>query len=334
MKISFTTVAGNLNLNNGYGTAGYNVSSALKRLGHEVPFQDATAPVEIAFCQPTFQEWSAPKGGQYRIQYTPWESTALPDGWLEGFSKADEVWTPSPVIAQWFKEAGVKQDVHVYEHGIEKSWISAARKRTRRDGPLRFLHHGDPAVRKGSQETLDAFRTVFGNSDDVHLTFKSFGGTRVRGRDKNGNRESADIYDNVSIVPQELSPETLVRFYDEFDVMVYPGWGEGFGLIPLQAMATGMPTVCTEAWAPYKNFILPNLRLGSQLVDSPWGHMHPGKMFQPDVEELCQILESVYEDYDKYASDAYDMVEPIALHYDWDELTENAFDHVVQKFTS
>lgn len=332
MKISFTTVPANIGTHNGYGIAGYNVSSALQRLGHEVPFQDETAPVEIAFSQPIYDSWSSNR--QYRIQYTPWESTELPAGWLEGFNKADEVWTPSPLIAQWYKDAGVTQPIKVYEHGIEQIWFGALHQRKREDGPFVFLHHGEPAFRKGGQEALNAFRAVFGNSTDVHLLFKSWGHSRVRAMEDGENIGAPDeVYDNVSIIRTDVPEINLVSLYKHAHAMVYPGWGEGFGLIPLQGMAAGLPTICTEAWAPYKDLLLPDLRLDSTLTDSPWQNVHPGKMFKPDFKNLCEIMKHTYENYDELAGQAYRKAFAVAERYNWDRLTEEAFADITRKFT-
>lgn len=332
MKFSFTTVTANMGTNNGYGVAGYNVSSTLQKLGHEVPYQDASAEVEIAFCQPEYDEWTSKD--QYRIQYTPWESTGLPPGWLEGFAKADEVWTPSPLIAQWFKEAGVKQDVKVYEHGIDPVWFKAQHLRQRPDGPLHFLHHGEPAFRKGGQEALDAFRKVFGKREDVHLTFKSYGHSRVRAMHNGYNVGAPDeVFTNVSVIRQDVPESALVGLYQQAHAMVYPGWGEGFGLIPLQALAAGLPTICTEAWAPYKELLLPELRLGSTLTDSPWPDVHPGLMFKPDFDQLCEMYEYVFNHYDEVANEAYFNSFRVAAQYNWTDLTEKAFAPLVEKFS-
>ena len=338
LKISFTTVVANLNLNNGYGVAGYNVSSALQRLGHEVPFQDDSAKVEVAFNQPQYDVWTP--SDKYRIQYTPWESTDLPEGWLEGFEKADEVWTPSPLIARWFEEAGVPGPVKVYEHGIEKDWFKASRRRGDRRGPLQFLHHGEPAMRKGGQMALDAFREVFGDSKDVHLTFKSYGNSSVRAREWNKAwREwhivgaPDEVYSNVSVVREDIPSNVIPYFYNRFDVMVYPGYGEGFGLIPLQGMSNGMPVICTSAWAPYKNFLDPELSLGSTLIESPWPEVHPGKMFEPSFADLCKAYKSAYDNFEHHAMTAASIAPVVTEHYDWDRLTKEAFEPIVQKFS-
>jgi glycosyltransferase involved in cell wall biosynthesis len=342
LKISFTTALGDVNLNNGFGNAGYNVSSALVRLGHEVPFRSLDAPVEVAFSHPKYDFWTSPDWDQYRIQYTPWESSVLPDGWMEGFQRCDEVWTPSPLIARWFAEAGVKKDIKVYQHGLDPVWLQARRERKRENKPVTFLHHGEPAPRKGGQMALDAFRAAFGkNNSDVHLVFKSFGHTTVRARiwipEDNeyfilGAPE--DHFGNVSVIrSSKWSTEELIALYKSVDAMVYPGWGEGFGLIPLQALGAGLPTICTEAWAPYSNFLQPELRLDSELVDTPWPRMHPGKMFKPNFDDLVEKYRYVYDNYDDVAQDAAVVSSKVEEFYDWDRLTQEAFAPIVQKFS-
>lgn len=329
MEISFVTNVGNLSLSNGFGVAGFNVVTSLQRLGHTVPFAGADAPVEIAFCQPDYSEWSNPNA--YHIQYTPWESDQLPQGWKEAFNdNCDEVWTPSPLIAQWYKEAGVERPIFVYEHGIDHAWKP---KRRRRGEVLRFLHVGEPAPRKGGQMAMEAFRAVFGDRTDVHLTIKAWGRSDIRvKKNKHIIGLPHTLYNNVSTVYDEVTPEELVAMFHEHDVLIYPSYGEGFGLIPLQAMASGMPTICTEAWAPYQRFLLPRLALKSEMVNSPWPHVHMGKMFKPDVEDLRGALAAADQNFDQLAGVAYRKSFDIHEQYDWDNLTEKAFEHIVTRF--
>jgi glycosyltransferase involved in cell wall biosynthesis len=333
MKISFNTVVGNLNLNNGYGIAGYNMVLSLQKLGHQVPFADPTAPVEIAFCQPDYSSWS--NDDAYHIQYTPWESNELPDGWVDAFNdNCDEVWTPSPLVAQWYKEAGVVKPIFVYEHGIDHMWDQ---KRRRRGDKLRFLHVGEPAPRKGGQMAMEAFRDAFGDRDDVHLTIKAWNHSNVRVYDKRTHKSIQglphEMYNNVTTVYNDMSEDEMVNLFRRHDALIYPGWGEGFGLIPLQALATGMPTICTEAWAPYNRFLLPELSVSSTLVDSPWPSVHTGKMFKPDFDDVVKAIRAVDDNYDRLAGRAYRNSFDVHREYDWVELTKNSFDRIVKKFS-
>lgn len=334
MKISFSTLPGNLVMEVGYGYAGYNMVTALQRLGHQVPFQDPDAPVQIHFSQPTWYEFD--HGDQYKIGYTPWESTELAEGWLEDMNAVDEIWTPSPVMADVFRECGVTVPVSVYEHGVSEDWTAKHRKVT---GPLKFLHHGEPAPRKGAQMTLEAFREAFGDSNDVQLIIKSHGAHTVRtfeGRFYPGNGYSGDgmidRFKNVKAISRMMETDELIAFYQSCHVLVYPSWGEGFGLIPLQGLATGMPVICTEAWAPYKRFLLPELRLASTLSDSPWPEMHPGKMWEPSFEDLVEKFKYAANNYETLASQAYRLSFPVHKQYDWTTLTEKAFSKIVKRF--
>lgn len=330
MEISFSTIPDNLTTANGYGYAGFNMVLSLQKLGHRVPYQSPSAPVEIFFSQPEFFDFTSQD--QYKIGYTPWESTALPSGWLEGFEECDEVWTPSPLIAQWYKDAGVTKDVHVYEHGIDPVWKPKKRQDT---GKIRFLHHGEPAPRKGGQLALDAFRAAFGNRDDVELTFKAHNYSLIRAFDRSGSILGVpeDIYNNVHVYRQEFDLETqLIPLYHRNDVMVYPSYGEGFGLIPLQAMGTGMVTICTGAWAPYERLLEPELKLNSTLGASPWEEMHPGNVFHPDFDHLVDLYRYTYDNFDSLKQRAYKRSFQVHQEYDWTRLTESAFGHIFDRF--
>jgi hypothetical protein len=146
MKISFGTriASDDITGKNGYGYATQCMLASLNRLGYQVSDNDASADVEIWFDQPHHWNFSP---GTYKIGYLPWESTKLMPGWAEIMNKCDEIWTPSPLIAKWFKEDGITVPIYVYEHGIDHIWqpvkrepehtiMSEARLPARADGTL------------------------------------------------------------------------------------------------------------------------------------------------------------------------------------------------------
>ncbi|WNN95402.1 glycosyltransferase [Streptomyces phage Watermoore] len=322
MDISFSTIPGNLNTTIGYGVAGFNMVRSLQKLGHRVPFADKNCPIEIFFSQPDYWEWS--NQFNYHIGYTPWESTQLPPGWLEHMNLADEVWTTSEIIRRWYTAAGVK-NVRVYPHGIDPIWTPKNRNIYEK---MRFLHMGEPAPRKGGQMAVDAFRAAFGDNPDVELTVKAHRLNNAR-RIENG-RILGPItdYSNVKLVTQELPEDHLVGFVKQFHCMVYPSWGEGFGLIPFQALATGMPTICTGKWAHYKDYLGP-LSLDSKLVDSPWPGVHPGKMLEPSFDDLVEKYRFAYEHFDSLSNYFYIQAPKLHAEYNWEKLTEEAFAHLI-----
>lgn len=311
IKISHGTRIDEMSDKNGYGYATKNMLDSLRRLGYEVNPNDSTADVEIWFDQPHHWKFST---GPYRIGYHPWESTQLlrDQGWLEAMNSCDEIWTPSPLIADWYKNLmGIKPPVYVYEHGVDPIWKPKERKV---DGTFKFLHIGGEAVRKGATEAMQAIRLGFPDNADVELNMK------IISRGWNIGRLR-----RVNILNNMLSLEELIELYHTNHVFVYPSYGEGFGLTPLQAMATGMPTITLPAWAPYEQFIDPYLRVDSKLTKSPWPMLHPGNMFKPDMASLIDAMRYAYENYDEVQGHAQARVDELLSYYDWDRLTAEAF---------
>lgn len=295
---------------NGFGYAAKMCKESLRELGHEVEWRDATADVEINFIQPEHWHWSGP----YRIAYLPWESTEFKEGWVSKLNEVDEVWTPSPIVAEWFVDAGVTKDVKVYEHGVEALWSPIKRSP---DDWFRVLHHGAEALRKGGNESIRAFMASLWD-DDATLVLKML-------------LDRYNVHDtkHIQILKKKVDIDELVSIYHGCHLFCYPSWGEGFGLTPLQAMATGMPVLITGAWAPYARFLREQNNIKSTLVESPWQAHHPGKMFQPDEDDLRDKLRWHFENRESEVEVAYDLAEVIAKEYDWKSLTEKAFAHLV-----
>lgn len=327
MRISYNTDPGNFNPAVGYGYAGYNIVSALQRLGHETPWGDPDAPVELWFCQPEYWDFSSQE--QHKIGYWPWESTKLHESWFYHVEKADELWTTS----EWCKnvfEKELDRPVFVYEHGIEDIWTPVSREGRSK---LRFLHVGEPAMRKSGQMAVNAFMEEFGLADDVHLTIKAHNINTTRLLNRRGeNSGPVDSRPNISVITNELTTEQMVQLFQAHDVLVYPSWGEGFGFIPLQALATGMPTICVPDWAPYAEF-LHDLKLNATLTDSPWEPWHTGQMYKPNEDHLRQLMRYSYDNWTAVESKFREQAPAVSHRFDWDRLTENAFRHIVEKFS-
>lgn len=323
MDFSYNTAFSNFTLNNGFGRAGWGIINSLKELGHRTYFDTPVAPVEFTFAQPDYVE---EKRGQYQILLTPWESTELPSGWVDAFNSMDETWATSDWVAEVYRRAGVRNVTTVYPHGIEKIYQP---KLKRRKGPINFYVQGPPANRKGTQEAFDAFREVF--KDDptkATLTIKAFQRSKIRWTDQNGMIRNPNDLPNVRVITKEMELNELVDFTNSFDAAIYPSYGEGWGFIPMESLAQGTPTICTEAWCHYKDY-LGDLALKSNQIASPWPEEHPGKVYQPDMEDLCEKIRLVYEDFENQSLQSFKRSFKLHDEYNWLSLTEKAFADVV-----
>jgi hypothetical protein len=317
MKISIGSRIKNLSNHNGYGYATERMVHSLKKLGHEVRKNDTSAPAQIWFEQPHHWKWN--DSDQYRIGYHPWESTKLKDGWVDLMNECDEIWTPSPLIAKWYADDGIEKPIYVYEHGVDSIW--KPRKRVD-DGKIKFLHVGGEALRKGGKETMEAFRKAFPDRNDVSLTMKV-----------NSDGWNISNLGRTRIINNKMPVLQLVSMFRHHDIYVYPSMGEGFGLTPLQALATGMPTITVPDWAPYSDFLDERLNLPASLGPSPFheqGH-HPGEMFHINVDDLVDRMRYAADNYEDLHTAALSQTEQIFKRYNWVSLTDEVFGNLAHR---
>jgi glycosyltransferase involved in cell wall biosynthesis len=325
MKVSFTGAPEYKDRSVGYGEASTHIMNTFEKLGVEVLIKDKSADIGISFIQPDMYLFGK---NQYRIGYSPWESTELKFGWDTIMNTVvDEMWATSEWVADIYSHHTTKP-IFVYEHGIEDTWIPKERK-LRSDLPFRFLHVGEPAYRKDAQSVVDAFISLFGNNPKYELILKcsQINTTKIFDKKTGDVIGSPDSkYNNIHIIESFLTPEQMIGLYAAADVFVYPSWGEGFGFNPLQAMATGMPTICTEAWAPYSRYI--TMPLDSKWVESPWQHTHPGLMVKPDYAQLKFYMQDVAKNYEKYSKLAYKNAFLIHRDYSWAKVSKPAVERL------
>jgi len=321
MKISLTGAPEYMDRNVGYGEASYHVFKEFEKNDIECLIGSPKPKIGMSFIQPPLFKFGK---HQYKIGYTPWESTDVPREWKSNLKDGiDELWTTSEWCASVFKNFTDKP-VFVYEHGIEDSWVPVKRK-IDESRPFRFLHIGEPYFRKDAQAVVDAFIKLFGNNPNVELILKCTRMNTTRVYDPVSGRIQGSpgaFYPNIKTIESLLSTEQINGLYDLCDAFVYPSWGEGFGFNPLQAMSKGIPTICTESWAAYARYI--TAPLDSKLVSSPWPILHPGEMYKPDFDQLMFYMKDVYENYENYSDIAYTNAFLVHKDYNWTKVTKPA----------
>ena len=320
MDISFSGAPDYMDRMVGFGNASYYIFENLKEFGINPKVRDRDSKIGISFCQP--QDYKFAKD-QYRIGYTPWESTEFYPGWVKIMNSCDEIWATSPWVADIYKSK-LKVPVFVYEHGIDQKW-SPIKKNKNVFDKIRFLHVGEPAQRKDAQLVVNVFSELYGNDPRYELIIKCSNKNNTRAYDKSGEvslGHPSGFYKNIKIIDNMLSTEQMFDLYRMSDVFVYPSWGEGFGFNPFQAIGMGIPTICTSGWATYKDYI--TLPLDSSWVRSPWDGTHPGMMLRPNKAQLRQHMIDVVQDYEKYTQLAFKNAFIVHEKWDWMKVTEPA----------
>lgn len=300
----------------GYSHASYNIIQTLKKYGFNSKIDSSTPLVGIGMGYPIDYKFYP---HQYKIGYTAWESTKLQDDWYDIMGACDEIWATSSWTARVFKKELGRDDIHVYPHGISHDWVP----KVRNVGEVfRFLHIGEPQVRKNGQLVVDAFTELFGDNPKYQLVLKCNGINTTRIYTKSGSIIGSpnSVHKNIIILEGDLTHKQMIDLYHQTHALIYPSAGEGFGFIPLQALATGMPVATTWQWAEYKKYI--TIRLKSQLSETIHNIIHPGLTYYVDKEEVKKSMIELVENYKYYQQQAFSNAYKIHKEYDWDAVTE------------
>lgn len=308
----------------GYGYAAVETIRSIQRLGVLVKYRSPDPYVYINFVQPN---WYDGHPDQYRIGYTPWESTDVPPDWHQHFKTQNEIWTTSNFCKEVFEEAGVvPQPIRVVPHGIDPEvWTIENREVA---DCFTFLHVGGPTFRKGGQRVVNAFIDLFDGKEDVQLILKSIGPTEARWRKGETYMGSAAEHPQIINLTTEVSTDDLARLYKSAHCMVYPTNGEGFGLIPFQGIATGLPTICTNALgcADFAGL--------SEPLEWSWGKgtgIHIGRWAEPSEDDLRDKMLYVYENYQDAKYKAINGARIIHNTQTWDHIAKDIIDHLGDK---
>jgi glycosyltransferase involved in cell wall biosynthesis len=271
---------------------------------------------------------------QYKIQMTQWESTLVPPNWVDHARTYDEWWTANQFGADGFINAGVPaKKIYIYEHGVDgKTWT---KKKRGQDDVIRFLHVDSGSPRKRADLAFAAFKAAFGNNLDYELTLKHshypesgadwFDEQVLRSR---GDWDSP----NVRHIKENMSLEQLVSLFQFHDVLLYPSEGEGFGLIPLQALATGMPVISTGVWCSYEEFFNGNI-IDSTMGISPIIETYTrfGEVIIPNLDSIVDQLQKVAEDIKSQSDVFYSQADKVVEQYNWQKKTNAVLDSLVQR---
>lgn len=220
---------------NGYAVVGSRMRSALARAGAELVTDRWDTCVAVSLPEAA---WFTGEKQPALVWHTMIEVDDLPPGWAERLNQCGLVWVPSTWVQELFREHGVTATMAVVGYGVDSD-LFHAEYRPKRAGPMRFGVWGD-ALHTRKHVELGVETWLAANVADalleVKITDKTAGPCWV---DRNG-RELPD----VRVFRGPWPRERLADWLRSLDCLIYLSGGEGFGLMPLEAMACGVAVVC------------------------------------------------------------------------------------------
>jgi len=267
-------------------------------------------------------------GDCYNIGFSYWETDTLPSWWRKPLNDCDEIWTTSKWAEGVFKENTGHENVHGFRLGIESDIFYSSDSVP--DGPFTFLHVGSPSSRKNTQMAVDAFMRTYGHLKDYLLVVKSLGPPDARIRDSGMNHGAIANHDRIHVIDYEISEDELADLYRSAHCLLYPTMGEGWGMIPFDAIACGTPTICTNATSctEYAHLSVP--------LDYEWssegtsGIYLGGKWAKPSMDDFVDKMHYVVNNYEEVKQHTLKGATIIHKEYSWNSVVQEYKDRLCQ----
>jgi len=291
----------------GYSTLDKAVISELIELGVTM---EPGAPIRLSI--PALNDRPDPDLQEDWV-FVMWETPALPPAFIERHKACDFILVPCNENKRWFKNAGISCPIYVCHLAMDSDFTY--RRRELNGEPLRFLWVGAFTARKQWRTAARAFEYAFGNDPSAELYIKTSKVDDDGEISRNGN---------MTLDTRKLTREELKELYYTGHVFLHTCGLEGWGLTPLEAMATGA-LVISPSWAGLKEFVnkktaevvntVPVPVQVEEIVEaSPYGreaavNIYETMVGKTDIGDLIRIMRKVCWNYPsterkrKYASD-------------------------------
>jgi glycosyltransferase involved in cell wall biosynthesis len=265
----------------------------------------------------------APAQSKKTFVFATSEMLAVPPFMLENGKSLEENHKDSDVViitpSQWskrgFLNSGADPDrVVVIPHGVDPQiyYPVESKKRSKLrndlgwDESFIFLNISSMLVCKGIDILLKAFAQVVENYPQTKLVLKGLDSLYYSQNILEDILENLtfgeleNILPRLSYIGDSLSFVEIAQLYQGADVYVSPYLSEGFNMPVLEALACGLPVICTKG-GPTDDFTNPDFALN---IESQLGYMDFLEGFEdslalkPDLGHLVELMIKSIEDED------------------------------------
>ena len=307
----------------GYGVIARELRLALGDAGAEI--MSATAygwDCVVAVSLPAAWVVGASRRREDLVIHSMYEMDRLPAEWPQVLNGAGLVWVPSAHSERIFRESGVTVPIMRSGYGVDPTTFHAG-GRVPNDGPMRYIAWGTAHTgRKNTLMAARAFKAAHLPEHEAVLEIKAneaFGEPYFMDGDNN-NR----VLPNITAFAVNWPASTLADWLRKADVLLYPSGGEGFGLMPLEAMACGVLPICAynTGMVDYLD-TLPALQIPCPTqVPSPsysaiW--KEPLYQWQPDFDAFVEHIRWCYYHRDKVTTRGATCAELVARDWTWQQ---------------
>jgi glycosyltransferase involved in cell wall biosynthesis len=269
----------------GYGRM---TASLVGALSERVSVVDDAERVVFALRPDMIKGWIK---GQKPALLTMWETNRLPKDFTDYMYLFDTIIVPS--LYNWEVFSEHHDNVRVVSLGVDRQiWCPKDRPNNKK---FKLLCGGSEWYRKGLDVVLEVFLKMGLPDAELHIKIVP----PYLAAPKNLDYPNVVVHDQWMTVEDEAD---LVRSVDGF---ISVSRGEGFGLMPLQAISAGVPTIVSDAHGHREFSDLATHRVPTRLVPTNKGQwQNVGDWDEPDHEAVAEAIKDLYNNRDRYRQQA------------------------------
>ena len=217
--------------------------------------------------------------GQHRSIFTMWETTELPSDFWRRLPLFDQVIVPCQHNVEVFSQ--YHKNVIAVPLGVDTKFWTPDGTDTKRQGVFRFHAGGSLWRRKGLDTLVEAFTRLKLPNAELHI--------KAAPHAKDAPTKSPGP--NIILHREWMTPRQQLDWFRAADCYVAPARGEGWGLMPLQAIAAGVPTIISNSSGQAEFCDLANHVVGCSKTKADT----IGFWDEPNLQQLQELMKHHYQ---------------------------------------
>jgi len=292
--------------------------------------------------------------GKINIAYCTWETSLLPQPWVDEINTCDVIFVPSRFNKSCFEHSGVIKPVYILPHISQfhgKEGTTGSPETIKK--VFTFYSIGMWTNRKNNLSLMNAFTKAFPNNERVRLIiktsnkdytravfdlFKRIGYTYYRNVNRvNKIKKVLKIDSRIEIITEAWSADQIAQLHFSGDCYISLCKSEGWGLGVYEAAWFGKPVIIT-GYGGHLDFLPDSFAtlLPFELVkikDPVWtDYNQEGQEWaEVNINAAIQSMKEVFSNQAKYAKQGKHLMQYVSNHFSSKQIVETFKNHVQPK---
>lgn len=244
--------------------------------------------------------------GCHVVGFFLWETSRPPRVQHLGIHLVDEIWAPTEYVARAYSSFA---PVHVVGKGVFSAEDTPRAHACREIRPFRFLTVFDfhsSIERKNPLASVMAFQRAFRGGENVELIIKASNVNPQHPGNTHGQWErlcGVSAGDRrIRIITERYSDSQMERLMGDVSCVVSLHRAEGFGYVPLDAMAASVPVIATDYsgnldFCDHETSFPVSYRLVPVKSNGAYWETDAAEWAEPDIDSAAEQMLAVYRDY-------------------------------------